>query len=229
MCRVAIDSFIQRLGRSKSYTSQIGNLRRLLKLYQLKRGLWIVANEGLSFGCDLEFTRKAAWLLYDKIKIFRPECLLTPETKAISLTYELAKNLNHKRFAIARKELKENKGGSLKICFSSITGGKRQNLVLSGFFRRMIQKKRVVIVDDCISTGETIEALLKLAKRAEAEVVALACIWLEGPWPWRRFYHQIVSGKLIYLEAIPIFAEARLYYKIKKRWQSYLSCNSPMR
>lgn len=197
--------------RQHAHTLRLFGLSRTMPLYPVDKGLWIAGNEHLSFGCDVEFTQRAARNLYKRLERFKPRCLLTAEAKATALTYEIAKELGLKEYAIARKRLKEKIKGHLRVEAGSITGGAPGELVLSGWYKKMIAHKRIAIIDDCISTGGTIKALMQLARQAKAEVVAIACVWLEGPWPFASFGREIASGKLIYLDVLPVFAKGKTY------------------
>jgi len=197
--------------RQARYTLRLFGLKRKMPLYPVNKGLWIAGNEHLSFGCDVEFTRRAAKELYQRLQKFRPQCLLTAEAKATALAYEIAKKMGHEEYAIARKRLKEKIKGHLRAPARSITGGIRGALVLSSWYKRMIAGKRIAIIDDCISTGSTTSALLRLAEKSKARVVAVATVWLEGPWAFKRFAREISSGKLIYLDVLPVFAAGKTY------------------
>lgn len=197
--------------RGFHYKLKLLGLTRTLPLYQLKPDVWLVANEPLSFGCDVEFTKRVANKIVSKLKRFKPKCLLTAEAKATSLVYEVAKGLGHKGYALARKRLKETIAGYISTPVKSITTKEVGQLFLSQLHTQMIKDKDIVLIDDCISTGGTLKALLRLAKKAHARVVAIACIWLEGPWVFQKFKSYLDSGRLIYLDSLPIFAKGRAY------------------
>jgi adenine phosphoribosyltransferase len=197
--------------RPGEYTIHFFGIKRKLPLFSIDKGLWLAANEHLCFGCDIEFTRMAASQLLPRLKRFRSQCLLTAEAKAIALTYELAKGLGHKRYAIARKELKENIAGHISVGAKSITTKKHSKLFLSNWYAKMIAHKNIILVDDVISTGKTIEGLMDIACRVKANVVAIACIWLEGPWPFDTFRNEIKTNRLLYLDTLPLFAKGKTY------------------
>jgi len=195
----------------REYELHLLGFKRKMPLYRIKKDLWIAANEHLSFGCDVEFTKRVAGELFKKLKKFKPDCLFSAEAKATALTYELAKRFGHREYAIARKALKENIKGYISVSCKSISARNLGRLLLSKHYADMIAHRRIALIDDCISTGSTISSLINLALLAKAKVVAIASIWLEGAWPFEKFKDEIDSGSLIYLDTLPIFAKGKMY------------------
>lgn len=179
--------------------------------------MWLVGNENLSFGSDIDFTKRIARIIGNKLRPHKPECILTAEAKSLGIAYEIAGYLGHKEFALARKSIKSCMQGCCQVSVRSITTNRTQHLVLDDINIKRIRNKRVAIVDDCISTCETINGLIKLAKRAEARIEAIAAIWIEGPWPFENFYEQILKDQFIYLDILPIYALSNTYKALKKR------------
>ncbi|TDA39081.1 MAG: phosphoribosyltransferase [Thermoproteota archaeon] len=179
----------------KSHIINIGGITRELPVVQVSEGLWIASNADLILG-DVEFIQVAAELIYNKVKQYNPEILVTPEAKAIAFAYELAKRLGHRRLVIARKSVKAYMTEYLIEECSSITTKAKQILVLVKEDADRIRDMRVCIVDDVVSTGETMTALERLVKRVGGIVVCKAAIWIEGPW---------YKGDLIYLDELPVF------------------------
>jgi adenine phosphoribosyltransferase len=179
----------------KSHIINIGGITRELPVVQVSEGLWIASNADLILG-DVEFIQVAAELIYNKVKQYNPEILVTPEAKAIAFAYELAKRLGHRRLVIARKSVKAYMTEYLIEKCSSITTKAKQILVLVKEDADRIRDMRVCIIDDVVSTGETMTALERLVKKAGGIVVCKAAIWIEGPW---------YKGDLIYLDELPVF------------------------
>lgn len=212
--------------KSDFYEIEILGLRRKAPLYRVDN-IWIVGNEHLSFGCDIEFTERVAKELAARLRRFNPQCLLTAEAKSLAIAYEVAKNLGHNRYAVARKDLREYTRGYIKTEIKSITSKEPQQLVIDDLNVELIKNKDIVLIDDVISTGQTMDGLRNLAQEAKANVVAMASVWVEGPWPFEKYKAEFDSGKLVYLDVLPIFALGEEYnslMKHKERVGKYLKC-----
>lgn len=190
---------------------EILGLRRKAPLYCVKNNMWVVGNEHLSFGCDVELTERVARALAKRLRKFNPQCLLTAEAKSLAIVYEVAKNLGHDRYALARKSLKQYTRGYLRTEIKSITTGKLQPLVIDDLNVELIMNKDIVLIDDVISTGQTMDGLRNLAEQARANTVALCSVWMEGPWPFEKYAAEFHSGMLVYLDTLPIFALGEEY------------------
>ena len=202
--------------KGQHHEIEILGLKRKAPLYCVDNNIWIVGNEHLSFGCDIEFTEKVSAELASRLRKLNPQCLLTAEAKSLAIAYEVARNLGHESFAIARKSRKEYTRGYIEAEIKSITTAKPQKLVLDDLNVELIKNKRIALIDDVISTGQTMDGLENLAQKANANVVALASVWVEGPWPFEKYYEEINSGKLIYLDVLPIFAVGEEYRSLMK-------------
>lgn len=127
---------------------------------------------------DCEVVVAAAEALKDKLP--EADYLMTAEAKGISLTHELARVTGAPKYIVARKSVKSYMKDPLVIDVSSITTEGEQTLCLDGADAEMIKGKKVILVDDVISTGASIKAIRFLAEKAGAEVVAQAAILTEG-------------------------------------------------
>jgi len=185
-----------------SYTIEICGLTRELPLRKVNKDIWIASNHQLVLGCDVQFTRLVGKELAKKIKKYKPDYLLTAESKSLPLVYETAKNLLHERVAVARKSPKAYMDFYIEEEVKSITTKEPQKLVLDRENIELIKNKSVCIIDDVVSTGETINALERLANKAGAKIKCKAAVWLEGPW---------YKGDLIYLSILPIFVTEEKY------------------
>ena len=179
--------------------------------------MWIVGNEHLSFGSDIEFTANTGKMLAQKLEPFEADCLIAPEVKALGIAYETARTLGTMGFAVARKSIKPYQENYLSTEIRSITTGQSETLYIDDINIDLIQGKKVILLDDVISTGSTMLGLIDLVRQANAEVCALASVWLEGPWPFETFSKEIQSGRLIYLDVFPIFAEGNTYNDLCER------------
>lgn len=125
---------------------------------------------------DTELVQAVAPKLAEKLP--EVDILLTAEAKGIILTYEMSRLLG-KEFVVARKTKKPYMQNVLEAVVYSITTQKKQTLYLDGCDVEKIKGKRVAIIDDVIATGESLNALEKLAEEAGAEVVARAAVLAE--------------------------------------------------
>ena len=125
------------------------------------------------------------------------DVMITAESKGIPLLCEMARLQGNKRYLLARKGAKLYMRDVLKVEVRSITTDHVQHLYLDGNDAQYMRGKRVVIVDDVISTGESLHALEELVKKAGGEVVGRMAILAEGDATERK--------DLIYLEKLPLF------------------------
>jgi adenine phosphoribosyltransferase len=172
------------------------NITRRLPIVPIGNGIWIASDAELVLG-DVEFISKISEEIAQLIKPFNPEVIVTPESKSIALAYEISKNLNIKKFVVARKSIKAYMKECLVEKVKSITTKGEQILVLTNDDAIFIKNRKVCIFDDVVSTGGTITSLEKLVKKAEGIIVCKACIWLEGPW-----YND---SELLFLDVLPIY------------------------
>ena len=123
--------------------------------------------------------------------------MITAEAKGIPLIHEMARLQNNQKYMLARKGPKLYMRDILCVSVRSITTEKEQKLYLDGKDAELMRGKRILIVDDVISTGESLHALEELVKQAGGEVVAKMAILAEGEATQR--------DDLIYLEELPLF------------------------
>ncbi|MCX8188593.1 MAG: phosphoribosyltransferase family protein [Nitrososphaeria archaeon] len=182
----------------KCYEIEFDGLKRCLPVVEVDDGVWIASNASLVLG-DVEFISKAAELLCARIVSFGPEVLVTAEAKSIALAFEVARRLGLKRYVIARKNPKAYMGKYIIESVKSITTKEKQSLILTEEDVINISGKRVCVLDDVISTGGTIDALVKLVEKAGGKIVCKAAVWREGPW-----YN---AKEIVYLRDLPIFVD----------------------
>ena len=153
----------------KTYSVDINGVHRELPIVKLNDDVSIASFVILG---DCEVVVAAAEALKDKLP--KADFLMTAEAKGISLTHELARIMGFPRYIVARKSVKGYMEDPFTVDVSSITTKEAQTLCLDGV------DAKVVIVDDVISTGESVKAVRKLAESAGAEVIAEAAILTEG-------------------------------------------------
>ena len=174
------------------HTMTIAGLERNLPLCPISDTLNIGAF--VIFG-DPELTTACAVALNERAP--EHDVMITSEAKGIPLICEMARLQGNKRYVLARKGAKLYMRSVLKVDVRSITTDHVQSLYLDGYDAEYMKGKRVVIVDDVISTGESLHALEELVKQAGGEVVGRMAILAEGDAQERE--------DLVYLEKLPLF------------------------
>lgn len=173
------------------YKMQIAGLERELPLFPVSESLSIAAF--IMFG-DVELTEHCAAALLKKAPEF--DVILTAEAKSIPLAYEMAR-LSGKRYLLGRKAMKVYMKDVIKYELTSITTQHKQTLFLDGEDAAQMRSKRVLIVDDVISTGESLHALESLAEQAGGNIVGKMAVLAEGDAAKR--------DDLLFLEPLPLF------------------------
>jgi len=158
------------------YSIEIAGLKRELRLFEIKPGLRIAI---LNILGDTELVQACARALAKNLKDTKFDVLVTAEAKSIPLAYALSVEMG-KPYVILRKSYKPYMGDALKAETLSITTGQPQILVLDEKDRAMLKGKTVVIVDDVISTGSTLQGMRMVIEKAGAQVAAEAAILTEG-------------------------------------------------
>jgi len=190
--------YVRKYSGEKKFEINIAGLKRTLPVVSVAEGVWIASNAELVLG-DVEFISTVARELAGRIKQFNPEVIVTPEAKSLAIAYEVARQLGHKRYIVARKSVKAYMQGALIEEVKSITTRELQILVLSSRDASYIKGKRVCILDDVVSTGGTLRALENLVLKAGGIIACRAAVWLEGPW--------CKDKDIIFLSVLPVFVE----------------------
>lgn len=177
----------------KYYEINVCGVKRQLPLIKI--------NDSLSFGSfviigDTELISACAGSLAEKIG--KVDAIVTAEAKGIALAYEVSKQLNMKEFIVARKSVKSYMQDVVSHSVQSITTAGTQTLYLDGMDAAKIKGKNVCILDDVISTGESLNALEALVREAGANVVKKAAVLAEGDAAKRT--------DIIFLEELPLFS-----------------------
>ena len=176
---------------SEFYTMKIAGLERKLEKFSVSESLDIAAF--IIFG-DVELTVQGSKELLKKVPDF--DLILTPEAKSIPIAYEMARQ-SGKPYIVARKGIKVYMRNPLDVSETSITTQHEQHLYLGETEVNMMKGKKVLIVDDVISTGESLKAVRKLVDEAGATEAASCAFLAEGDAADRK--------DIIFLEKLPLF------------------------
>ena len=174
-----------------TYTMTIAGLERHLPLCPLNEHMRIAAF--VIFG-DVEITVASATELLKKAPEF--DVLITAEAKGIPLVYEMARQ-SVKPYYIARKYPKLYMPNAVAVEVRSITTDKQQTLYMDESEMADIRGKKVLIVDDVISTGESLKALETIVNKAEGIIAGQCAILAEGDAAKR--------DDIFFLEPLPLF------------------------
>ena len=174
------------------YHMTVAGLERDLPICPLNEnlsiaGFVIFGDQELTVACARELLKRAPE--YDYI--------ITAEAKGIPLAHEMARQAGNKKYILARKGPKLYMRDIFSVTVNSITTAKEQKLYLDGADAALMKGKKILVVDDVISTGESLRALEALVEKAGGEICGRMAILAEGDAQDRE--------DLIYLEKLPLF------------------------
>ena len=175
-----------------AHSMNIAGLERKLPICRVTDDLYIGAF--VIFG-DCELTTAAAKALLEKAPEY--DYIITAESKGIPLAQKMARLNGDAKWMLARKGVKLYMQDVVCVEVKSITTTNVQKLYLDGNDAAMMRGKRVLVVDDVISTGESLHALEELVKAAGGNIVGKMAILAEGDAQTRE--------DIIYLEKLPLF------------------------
>lgn len=176
-------------------------LKHTMTIAGLQRQLPICpVNDTLSIGAfviigDCELTSACAKALLEKAPPY--DYLITAEAKGMPLVHEMARLNGDRKYFVARKGPKLYMSGVLECAVKSITTAKEQHLYLDTADAELMKGKRIVIVDDVVSTGESLNAIEALVNMAGGNIVGRMFILAEGDASRRT--------DITYLEPLPLF------------------------
>ena len=174
------------------YRMKVAGLERDLPICKVTDSLYIAGfvifgDQELTVACARELLKKAPE--YDYI--------ITAEAKGIPLAHEMARQTNAPKYFLARKGAKLYMTGVFESAVKSITTAREQKLYLDTADAQLMKGKRILIVDDVISTGESLLALEALVEKAGGIIAGRMAVLAEGDAQDRE--------DLIYLEKLPLF------------------------
>ena len=175
------------------YPVEVAGVKRNLPLFEVKPGLKIAV---LNILGDTELVEAAAEALAARLAPLDYALLVTAEAKSIPLAHALSVRAR-KPYVVLRKSHKPYMGDAIRAETLSITTGAPQTLYLDEKDRGLVAGKRVVLIDDVISTGSTLQGMRLVMSHAGGEVVAEAAIFTEGE---RAQWENIIA-----LGHLPVF------------------------
>ena len=174
------------------YRMKVAGLERDLPICPVNDKLYIAGfvifgDQELTVACARELLKRAPE--YDYI--------ITAEAKGIPLAHEMARQAGDAKYILARKGVKVYMRDVVSCTVRSITTAREQTLYLDGNDAALMKGKRILVVDDVISTGESLKALEALVEKAGGIICGRMAILAEGEAQDR--------ADLIYLEKLPVF------------------------
>ena len=174
------------------YPMTVAGLKRELPICPVTDDLYIAGfvifgDQELTVACARELLKRAPEYDY----------LITAEAKGIPLAHEMARQAGDAKYFLARKAPKLYMTGVFEASVKSITTAKEETLYLDTADAELMKGKRILIVDDVISTGESLCALEALIEKAGGIICGRMAVLAEGDAQDRE--------DLIYLEKLPLF------------------------
>src|SRR5215217_8525421 len=174
------------MAQQETHMVEVAGLKRNLRLFEIKPGLKIAI---LNILGDTELVQACASELSEKLKDTEYDVLVTAEAKSIPLAHALSVETK-KPYVVLRKSYKPYMGDALKAETLSITTGQPQTLLLDEKDVETMKGKKVIILDDVISTGSTLQGMRMILEKAGSIVVGEAAIFTEGD---RAQWQNIIS------------------------------------
>ncbi|MCA9869103.1 MAG: adenine phosphoribosyltransferase [Caldilineae bacterium] len=178
----------------ETHTVEVAGLTRHFPLFEVAPGVRIAIFNMLG---DTYVVKAAAAALAEQLRDVHADVLVTAEAKSIPLIYEMSA-LMGLPYVVLRKSYKSYMGDVIRSETVSITTGRPQTLFLDEKDHRLIIGKQVILVDDVVSTGSTLEGMQAIIERADAKVARVAAVFTEGDNDWS---HVIALGNL------PVFVD----------------------
>ena len=177
------------------YSIDIAGIKRELPLFQIAPGLRIAI---LNILGDTELVQACSIALAKKLATIDFDIIVTAEAKSIPIAHALSVDTK-KPYVVLRKSYKPYMGDALSAETLSITTGQPQTLILDEKDKNLVKEKKVIILDDVISTGSTLQGMRMILDKAGASVVKEVAILTEGEKS--KWLHIISLGHL------PVFSD----------------------
>ena len=182
------------MSERETYTVKVAGITRHLPLFEVAPGVRIAIFNMLG---DTIVVKATAAALAEQLKDTPANVLGTAEAKGIPLIYEMSA-LMGLPYMVLRKSYKSYMGDALNAETISITTGKPQTLYMDEKDTQFIKGKKVILVDDVISTGSTLKGMKELVNQAGGEIVKTAAVFTEGDADWSH---------IVALDNLPVFTE----------------------
>ncbi|MCA9970484.1 MAG: adenine phosphoribosyltransferase [Anaerolineales bacterium] len=177
------------MSQRETLTVEIAGLTRHLPLFEVVAGVQIAIFNMLG---DTFVVKAAAAALAEQLRGAPADVLVTAEAKSIPLIYEMSA-LMGLPYVVLRKSYKSYMGDAISAETHSITTGAPQTLYLDEKDRGLVTDRRVILVDDVVSTGSTLNGMETVVAKAGGEIVQIAAVFTEGDADWS---HVVALGNL---------------------------------
>jgi adenine phosphoribosyltransferase len=177
------------MNQRETYLVEVAGLTRHFPLFEVAPGVRIAIFNMLG---DTYVVKASAAALAEQLREVEAEVLVTAEAKSIPLIYEMSA-LMGLPYVVLRKAYKSYMGKAIKAETVSITTGAKQTLYLDEKDQLLIRGRRVILIDDVISTGSTLEGMKRVVAEAGGEVAQVAAVFTEGEQDWS---HVVALGNL---------------------------------
>lgn len=174
------------------YDITVAGCKRALPICPINEDLYIA---GFVIFGDPELTVSCAAALLEKAPEY--DYIITAEAKGIPLAHEMARQAGNSKYLLARKSIKAYMTDIFGVNVRSITTNRDQHLYIDGDDAKLMRGKRILIVDDVISTGESLLAIEKLVEAAGGIICGRMAILAEGD--------ACNRDDIVYLEKLPLF------------------------
>lgn len=174
------------------YEVEVAGLMRHFPLFEVAPGVRIAIFNMLG---DTYVVKAAAAALAERLKNTPADVLVTAEAKSIPLIYEMSA-LMGLPYVVLRKSYKSYMGQTISAETISITTGKPQTLYLDEKDQALVNGRNVIIVDDVVSTGSTLQGMKQVVEKANGRIIQVAAVFTEGDADW---------SEIVALGNLPVF------------------------
>ncbi len=174
------------------YTVEIAGITRELPLFEVAPGVEIAIFNMLG---DTRITKAASAALAEQLEAKPGDVIVTAEAKSIPLAYELSA-LMGLPYVVLRKTYKPYMGDAISATTESITTQATQTLYLDEKDKLLIEGNYVILIDDVVSTGSTLEAMKSVITAAHGKISAVSAVFTEGDKDW---------SEVVALGNLPVF------------------------
>lgn len=172
------------------YTFSLGKITRKLPLVAIGRSFKVASFNLLGDG---EMVDEIAEMMYKKLKSLKFDYFVGPEVKVVPLLQVLSRKFAQPKYVVCRKNIH---GYMIQPIKSSLKNG----LILDGRDAELINGKKVVVVDDVVTSGNTLSIIEDLMTKAKADLVCHAAIFKQGEIPLKT------NTKIVFLGKLPVFS-----------------------